>query len=97
VNVSKSDTSKQVSSTAVLHEKHVEVNVSESDFGKQYFSIFGAVKDSVAYNLVTACRDEGISDQVAQRLVNIANLSVDQTASNAYTSLWNTVKNFFRK
>jgi len=71
--------------------------MNESDFGKQYFSVFGAVKDTVSSNLAEACRTEGVDQAVAQRLVNIAVLSVEQTANNAYGSLWSTVKSFFRK
>jgi len=71
--------------------------MSESDFGRQYFSVFGAVKDSVSSNLADVCRKEGIDERVAQKIINTATLSVDQTASNAYTAMWGTVKNFFRK
>jgi len=70
--------------------------MNELEFGKQYYSVFGAVKDSVSSNLAEVCRKEGIPDLVAQKIINTATLSVDQTASNAYNSLWNVVKNFFR-
>ena len=71
--------------------------MTETDFGKQYFSVFGAVKDSVSSNLADVCRREGINEALTMRIINTALLSVDQTASNAYLSLWNTVKNFFRE
>jgi len=71
--------------------------MSESDFGKQYFSIFGAVKDNLSSNLADVCRQEGIDPRATQKIINVATLSVEQTASNAYNALWNTVRNFFRK
>lgn len=71
--------------------------MTEKDFGKQYFSVFGAVKDSISANLAEVCRKEGISEALTVRIINTATLSVDQTASNAYLAMWNTVKNFFRE
>jgi len=71
--------------------------MNEADFGRQYFNIFGAAKDSVATNIHTVCRQEGIDDRVAQKLIAAAQLSIEQTATNAYTSLWGQVQKFFRK
>jgi formaldehyde-activating enzyme involved in methanogenesis len=71
--------------------------MNEIDFGSQYFNIFGAVKDTVSANLLDACRREKIPDEVAKKLIAIANASIDQTASNAYAALWGQIQKFFRK
>lgn len=71
--------------------------MNESDFGRQYFSVFGTAKDSLASNLLAVCRQEKIDDRVAQKIIATAQASIEQTASNAYPSLWSTVQKFFRK
>jgi hypothetical protein len=71
--------------------------MKESDFGRQYFSVFGAAKDSVSSNVLQACIQEGISEESSRKIVAAATLSVEQIATNAYPALWGTVKNFFRE
>jgi hypothetical protein len=71
--------------------------MKESDFGKQYFSIFGSAKDTVAANVSNVCRQEKIDDRVAQKIVLAAQASIEQTATNAYPSLWGQIQKFFRK
>lgn len=71
--------------------------MKESDFGKQYFAIFGSAKDNISNNLTAFAMSEGIDVTVASRMVSVAQQSVDQAASNAYDSLWNSVKKFFRQ
>jgi hypothetical protein len=68
-----------------------------SDFGKQYFSVFGLAKDSASSNVIEVCRREGLDSRVTQKIVTTLQVSIDQTASNSYTSLWNVVKSFFRE
>lgn len=70
--------------------------MNEKVFGQQYFAIFSAAKDNLANNLVDVCTKEGFSKETTQRIVSIAQLSVESTATNAYQSLWRTVQNFFR-
>jgi hypothetical protein len=70
--------------------------MSESDFGRQYYSIFGAVKDNVSNRLTEVCLAEGLSPDVTKRIVATANSSVEQISTNAYSSLWRAVLNSFR-
>lgn len=74
----------------------IGVEMNESDFGKQYFNVFGSAKDVTSTNLIEVCRREGIDMKVTQKIVAAAQTSIDQVANNAYTSLWNVVKSFFR-
>jgi hypothetical protein len=71
--------------------------MKESDFGRQYFSVFGAVKDSVSNNILQTCIQERISEESSKKILAAATLSIEQIATNAYPSLWGTVKNFFRE
>jgi hypothetical protein len=71
--------------------------MKESDFGRQYFNIFGAAKDTVSTNVASTCRQEGIDDRIAQKIIATAHLSIEQAANNAYPSFWGQVQKFFRK
>lgn len=71
--------------------------MSESDFGRQYFSVFGTAKDTAASNILTVCRQENIDDRITQKIIAAAQLSIEQTATNAYPSLWGQIQKFFRK
>jgi len=71
--------------------------MNEADFGRQYFNVFGAVKDTTSNNIITICRQEGIDDRVTQKIVAAVQLSIEQSANNAYPSLWGQVQKFFRK
>lgn len=71
--------------------------MNEADFGRQYFSVFGSAKDTVATNVLAVCRQEKIDDRVAAKIVAAAQMSIEQTASNAYPVLWGTILKFFRK
>jgi hypothetical protein len=71
--------------------------MSEAEFGRQYFSVFGVAKDAVANNVLAVCRQEKIDDRVAAKIVAAAQMSVEQTATNTYASMWGTVQKFFRK
>lgn len=70
--------------------------MSESDFGRQYYSVFGAVKDNISNRLAEVCVAEGLGPEVTQKIIAAANSSVEQISSNAYSSLWRTVLNSFR-
>lgn len=71
--------------------------MNEADFGRQYFSVFGVAKDAVASNVLAVCRQEKIDERVAAKIVTAAQLSIEQTATNTYPSMWSTVQKFFRK
>jgi len=71
--------------------------MNESEFGQQYFNIFGTAKDTTASNILTVCRQEKIDDRVAMKIVSAAQTSIEQTASNAYPALWKQIQKFFRK
>jgi len=71
--------------------------MNESDFGRQYFNVFGVAKDTVATNIQSVCRQESIDDRITQKIIAAAQLSIEQTATNAYPSLWGQVQKFFRK
>ena len=71
--------------------------MKESDFGAQYFNIFGTAKDTTAANLLSACREEKISEETTRKIISVAQISIEQTATNAYPTLWKQVQRFFRK
>lgn len=71
--------------------------MKESDFGSQYFNIFGTAKDTTATNLLAVCREEKISEELTRKLISVAQISIEQTATNAYPVLWKQVQRFFRK
>jgi len=71
--------------------------MKETNFGQQYFAIFGAVKDNISEDLVTLSQKDGIDKNTIQKVILVAQNAVDRTADNAYGSFWNSVKKFFRQ
>jgi hypothetical protein len=71
--------------------------MNEAEFGRQYFSVFGSAKDTVASNVLAVCRQEKVDDRIAAKIVAAAQASIEQTATNTYPTMWSTVQKFFRK
>jgi hypothetical protein len=66
--------------------------MNETLVGKTYFDILGSIKDQIANNLSTTCRDLNLDQETVRKLIFIAQATVDGTGGNALPVLMKSCK-----
>jgi hypothetical protein len=61
--------------------------MNQKEFGRAYYTMLSAMKDSVAMELGLELTRAGISKDVAQRMIATAQSSIDRIGGNAFDSL----------
>lgn len=71
--------------------------MTESEFGNNFYSTIGAIKDAVSATVVEACIKEGLSKDATARVSFAVNATIESMGDRCYQSLSRGMKKFFRK
>lgn len=61
--------------------------MNEARFGQSYFEVLSSVKDQVGTNLFVACSELGLDREAIQKIVFVAQSTVDSAGGNALPAL----------
>lgn len=61
--------------------------MKERELGEAYYNALGAIKDNIASELFTECSKLGLKKEQIQRVIFVAQGTVDSVGGRAFTSL----------
>jgi hypothetical protein len=65
--------------------------MKEREFGEAYYNALGAIKDNIATELFTECSKLGLKNEQIQRVIFVAQGTVDGVGGRAFDSLIKSV------
>lgn len=61
--------------------------MNQKDFGRAYYNMLSALKDSVAMDLGIELTKAGMNKDLAQRMITVVQSNIDRIGGNAFDSM----------